>query len=267
MVGKAHTTLRRVLGILVPLVLAGGAAWFYANAPSASSLHARAHAQAEAAAPVPVASARTTATPTPPGRPTSDSTSNQPTTGEAAGPGVTEPGIRLSATPTPLGALEVSERVRLPADVTTIEIAVPDLARAGPGFAMLRPAASAVQLTAGDQPVVLPDDKLSATETVPLTGPTRTYELRYVLEGATVRSVPSKAGRALAALAPLSRSADPSTPVVILTSGDRVRNLACPRLAGDALACSDGVVGRMAVRGELRLDDALVVLQLDLPRP
>jgi hypothetical protein len=161
----------------------------------------------------------------------------------------------------------VSERVRLSTAVTTIEIAVPDLGRAGSGFAMLRPVASAVQLSVGDQPVVVPDTRLSATETVQLTGPTRTYELRYVLEGATVRSVPSTAGRALAALAPLSRPADTSTPVVIIPSGDSVRNLTCPHLVGDALACSDGVVGRMAVRGELRLDDALVLLQLDLPRP
>ena len=84
-----------------------------------------------------------------------------------------------------------------------------------------------------------------------------------------MRSVPSTAGRALAALAPVSTTAvtGADTQVVVATSGAAVRNLTCPRLTGDARACADGATGAMATRAPLAVGDALVVLQLDLPRP
>jgi hypothetical protein len=119
----------------------------------------------------------------------------------------------------------------------------------------------------GGQPVALSFSVLTAPRAIVLGLPIDTYELRYVLVGTSVRTVPSTSGRALAALGPVSRSLPPPSPVVVVTRGNTVRNLSCPLLSGNEVACSNGVKGAMSVRAPLALRSALVVLQLDLPRP
>ena len=185
------------------------------------------------------------------------------------GPGIDEPGATLSVTATATGDLEVSERARTATEVTRVVLRPPRIVRAGPDFADARPVLTEVQLTADGQPVVLPSDRVTDRIVVDLPTPATAYELRYVLEGATVRSVPSTAGRALAALAPASTTSVTGTDtlVAVRTSGDAVRNLTCPLLSGDARACADGAPSAMSTRRPLPVSDALVVLQLDLPRP
>ena len=282
-----RTRARHLMGIAVPVVLCASAVWVWGQAPTAASVQADARARAASAQQSasaggsssdgsggngPGQTAPPGATPGQPG--SSDGGADGSPSGGAAtptprGPGIDEPGATLSVTATATGDLEVSERARTTTEVTRVVLRPPRIVRAGPGFADARPVLTEVQLTADGQPVVLPSDRVTDRIVVDLPTPATAYELRYVLEGATVRSVPSTAGRALAALAPASTTSVTGTDtlVAVRTSGDAVRNLTCPLLSGDARACADGAPSAMSTRRPLPVSDALVVLQLDLPRP
>lgn len=293
---RTRVVLRRyVAGVALPLALASVAVWAWTRAPEATAAAAaREGGSPPAAVTTPGTEPRTPgdAQPRPSEPPTSSPTglgfptaltpepSSPSGTGTdaapdpspdggsgvvPAGPGTTVPGVRLSVTPAVDGTLEVSERVLLDSATTRLSLSPPDLSRAGGDFASARPVATAVQLSADGQPVAVGSGTVGAPRTVDLAQPASAFELRYVLTGADVRSVPSTAGRALAAVAPLTRTG--TTPVVITTSGDAVRNLTCAGLDGRATVCSDGVAGAMSVRDPLTDARALVVLQLDLPRP
>ena len=273
--GRLATTdpdvrLRHLAGVVGPLLLVVVAAWVYAALPRAGDLHERAAARpsetvAGLRAPKPAV------TPTTGGRP---STALQPTappkspgaTAGATGPGLTEPGIRISTRSTRTGTLEVSERVLVRTPIGRLELAPPDLTGAGDLFSAAFPRVTQLRLTVGGQPVALSSGVLTAPRSIAMTLPVDTFEVRYVLVGATVHSAPTKAGRALAALGPVSRSLPPPSPVVVATQGNAVRNLSCPLLTDDAVACSDGVRGAMSVREPLPPQAAVVVLQLDLGR-
>lgn len=301
MANDPRTRARHVAGIAVPVALCASAVWVWGQAPTAASVQAEARARAAATQQSAAAGSSTDSTPgqttTPaspgatPGQPgstaggssgrssggstggstggASGGVSGGTATAAPRGPGVDEPGATLSVAATATGDLEVSERVRTTAEVTRVVLRPPRLGRAGSDFADARAVLSGVQLTVDGQPVVLPSQRVTGRVVVDLPTPATAYELRYVLEGATVRSVPSTAGRALAALAPASTTAVTGldAPVVVRTSGDAVRNLTCPLLSGDARACADGVASAMSTRRPLPVVHALVVLQLDLPRP
>lgn len=267
------TRLRRLAGVVGPLLLVVAALWVYAVLPSASVLHGRATARAPTVtvaglkAPTPPAIPPASAPPPAVRAPTSSPTTPGTTGRGVTGPGVTEPGIRISTTITADGTLQVSERVRVAAEIGRLELAPPDLTLAGDEFNGAYPSATQLRLAVGGQPMALTFSALTAPRAIVLGLPVHTYELRYVLVGASVRSAPSKAGRALAALGPVSQSLPPPSPVVLVTRGKAVRNLSCPLLSGNEVACSDGVRGVMSVREPLPLRSALVILQLDLPRP
>lgn len=165
------------------------------------------------------------------------------------------------------GTFEVSEKILLVQPITQLTLRPPTIARAGTDFVQRRPIATAVQLTAGDQPVVLPSTEVSRFLTVDLPGPTMRLELRYVLSGVTVRSTPSRAGRALAALGPLSAGYSPDLPVTVTISGPGVRNLQCPAMPLSHQPCAAGERPHLRVGQALPWRDAIVVVQLDLPRP
>jgi hypothetical protein len=263
--------LRWVIGVVGPLALVVAAVWVYAVLPRAADLYGRAAGTAPTvtvagmSAPTPTAAPSTSALRLP--TPAAGTPTSTPATRGATGPGLTEPGVRISATTTTAGTLQVSERVVVRAATGRIELAPPDLSDAGDQFSAAFPRVTQLRLTAGSQPVALSFSLLEAPRTIVLGLPIHTYELRYVLAGASVHSVPSASGRALAALSPVSRSLTPPSPVVLVTRGKAVRNLSCPLLSGNDVACSDGVRGAMSVRTPLPLRYALVVLQLDLPRP
>lgn len=265
--------LRRIAGVVGTLLLVLAAVWVYAVLPSAAVLYGRATARAPTVtvagltAPTPPATLPATVPATLPTHAarTPTPTRTRTTTG-TTGPGLTEPGLRMSVTTTTAGTLQVSEHVLFRSAIGRIELAPPDLTGAGDEFSAAFPYATHLRLTAGGQPVALSFNTLTAPRAIILGIPIDTYELRYVLMGSSVRSVPSKAGRALAALGPLSQSLPPPSPVVLVTRGTTVRNLSCPLLSGNAVACSDGVRGAMGVREPLPQRSALVILQLDLAR-
>jgi hypothetical protein len=161
----------------------------------------------------------------------------------------------------------VSELVLLPVPQTELLLRPPPISQAGTEFRSRSPVATAIQLTAGDQPVILPSDTLRAALTVPLASSERRFELRYQLSGVTIRSTPSKAGRALAAIGPLTGVVAADLPVAVTVIGDGVRNLECRQLALDERACASGELPELRVNRVLRWQESVVVVQLDLSSP
>ena len=249
--GTVSVVLRRYgAGVMLPLLLSSVAVWVWGRAPAAADVVALTQSRTS---PSPTAAASSAPARSPvPGTP-------------ARGPGITVPGVRLSVVPAPDGTLVVAEQVVLDRPVQSLTLQPPSLAPAGSRFADATPVATGVQLAVKGQPVAVDSGTVDRRLTIDLPQSATAFELRYVLTGAIVRSVPSLTGRALAAFAPLS--AGDTSPVIVTTGGDSVRNVTCPLLDVDASACSDGLRGAMSVRDPLPRDRALVVLQLDLPRP
>lgn len=185
---------------------------------------------------------------------------DRPTTG----PGITEPGILLTASPASDGSFDVSELVLLPESQAELSLRPPPISQAGNEFRSSSPVATAVQVTAGDQPVVLPSDTLRAAVTLPLGSSEKRFELRYRLAGVTIRSIPSKAGRALAAIGPLTGRVAPDLPVAVSVVGIGVRNLDCRQLSLGQRACATGELPDLRVNRMLPWTRSVVVVQLDL---
>ncbi len=190
----------------------------------------------------------------PPGLP------NRPTTG----PGITEPGIQFTASPSSDGSFDVSEVVLLSQPQDELSLRLPPISQAGNEFGSRSPVATTVQVTAGDQPVVLPSDTLRAAVTLPLGSSEKRFELRYRLTGVTIRSTPSKAGRALAAIGPLTGKVAQDLPVAVTVIGSGVRNLDCRQLSLDERACATGELPDLRVNRVLPWAQSVVVVQLDL---
>ncbi len=178
------------------------------------------------------------------------------------GPGLTEPGINLVATTLADGTFEVAESALLRAPLRDLTLALPRQSYGGTSFP--RATAEQVQLTADGRPFEV--GQLRRGDLFRLTDPIERVELRYQLTGATVRSVPSVTGRALALLAPLTMRAGDSLPVSITVRGTAVRNLICPRLPPALQLCA-AATGSPGTVQPLTAGAAVVVVQLDLPRP
>ncbi len=249
---RARGPVRAVTAVLA-LLLAGAAVGYYQRADSAAELRAR-----DAASGAPDGEQ---AAPREPGTPSTEDTG-----AVTSGPGVTRPGILLRVTPVPGGALEVAETVRLRAPVDRIRLRAPRLGRAGGGFAELTPVATSVQLSLGDRPAEVPQEVGDDPTQVYLPVGTTAYTVRYLLEGTTVRSVPSTTGRALIGVGPLSQ-AGPAGRVNLVASGPEVLNLTCPLLEGNGAACGTPADDGFQLGAPLPGRSALVLVQVDLPEP
>lgn len=183
----------------------------------------------------------------------------------ADGPGVDEPGILMLVQPTAAGPLLVTEQVRLPAATTSITLAPPDLSRAGAAFAEAETQAINVQVSAGNQPVRVPDGVVSESTTLDVPRGNG-FEVSYELTGAMVRSVPSTARRALTGASPLFAEAPPYLPVVVVAAGPSVLGLNCPLLSLSERACGQGTLLARQTNSPLKFKNALVTVQFDLPK-
>ena len=256
---------RRAFGLVVIIVLLGGAVVFYRAAPGFPS------------SPKPVTTTRSgTATTVITSTGTLSASTSTPTTGSKAppstgrlpdGPGTTTAGIYLVATPSADGTFDVSELVLLDQPVSTLELRRPPVSMAGTDFRVLSPIAIQVQATADGQPVVVPNARIEGVTSLSLTSPATRFELRYRLMGATVRTMRSVPGRALGALLPVTTSVPDDLPVVIAASGPAVLNLTCPKLRLSEQACSVRGQGELRAGRTLPWRQAVVLVQLNLPRP
>ncbi len=153
------------------------------------------------------------------------------------------------------------------APTTSIRLTPARLALAGSDFSKAKPVATQVQVTAGDQPVVVPGGRISRPTDIALNTPAKRIELRYKLDGITVRSIPSPAGRALAAISPMASGVPKDFPVVMMISGNTVLNVECPFLPLRIRTCWTGRPPQVRVKPRLQWNKAVIVVQFDLPKP
>ena len=170
------------------------------------------------------------------------------------------------ASPLRDGSFDVAELVILPSQVDSVRLAPPKLAPGGKPFAGLKPVASDVQMSANNQPVIVPKGQVDSRLDIALVEPANRMELRYQLHDVTARSIPSRAGRALAVISPLA-AGDPRLHVVMMVSGGTVRNIQCPMRRGiSGQTCAAGRLPHLRAKGELPLSQAVIIVQFDLPR-
>lgn len=180
------------------------------------------------------------------------------------GPGVSSPGVLLIVTPSRGGAFDVWERVRLPDPVDTVTLSPPDVAGAGSQFEAAEPVVTMVQLSVDGQPIPVPDGVVDGPYDVPVEAQITEFDLSYQLDGTSVRSLPSTARRALAAVSPLLDDTPYNLPVSVIVNGP-VLGVDCPLLDLSDRACGRGTQERMQVSPNLPFDDAVVTIQFDLP--
>lgn len=258
--------LRRAMGFVLIAGLLISAVAFYRAAPelprsaptTASDPNSPTASASNSRTPSPSASATTSPKPT--------ATPTQTKAKLPKGPGTTEPGILLMASPLRDGSFDIAEIVLLTTSTSSIRLSPPQLTRAGSRFSNAKPVASQVQVSAGSQPVLVPDGRIKQRIDLPLNAPAKRIELRYHLSGITVRSMPSRAGRALIAIRPLVAGAPEDLPVAMLVSGNTVLNIECPVLRLRDRACSMGRPPNLRVKRKLPWRNAVIVVQFDLPR-
>lgn len=272
--------LRRATGLLVVWLLLLSAVVVYDRArdlttPAADAQEYDAGSSAAPSTPAP-------STPAPPGQPPTGAAPETEDDPEApsppsaglpragilgpglptSGPGIDEPGVLLVATALADGSFEVTEQVLLEEPTTALVLAPTSTESAGRPFADTAVVAAEVQVTSAGQPVVVPEATVSR-RTVLTVPATREVTVSYRWVGATVRSVPSTARRALAVVGPLTGPSVGDLPVSVVVPGETVRTLTCPMLPPTEQVCGSG--DPAAVVGSLTGRDALVVVQLDLP--
>ena len=261
---------RRALGLVVIMVLLACAVAFYRVAPGlpASPKPARTSATpATSVTPSPTASQSAPSPSATSPTPTQSSPTIPPNSQLPDGPGSTTAGIYLLASPASDGSFDVNEFVLLDKPVSTLDLRLPPVSQGGNEFRSLHPSAIQVQASADRQPVVIPDARIRGDISLPLVMPATRFELRYRLKGVTVRSMRSVPGRAIAALGPVSAGVPANLPVRIRVNGQAVLNLVCPSLRLSKQACSAGSPPKLRVNRNLPWRQALVLVQLNLPRP
>jgi hypothetical protein len=261
---------RRALGLVVIMVLLACAVAFYRVAPGLPASPKPARTSAAPTTPAgssPTASPSVTSSSAASPTPTQSSRTIPPNRQLPDGPGTTTVGIYLAATPASDGSFDVSELVLLDRPVTTLDLRLPPVSQGGTEFRSLHPSATQVQADADGQPVVIPDARIRGDVSVPLVAPATKFELRYRLTGVTVRSMGSVPGRAIAALGPVSAGVPRNLPVAIRVTGQGILNLVCPSLRLSQQACSAGNLPRLRVNRNLPWSQAVVLVQLNLPRP
>ena len=264
---------RRAVGIIVVLLIFGGAFVFYRLAPdlpssagSAPTTTGSARNQSAGAGSTPVATPSLVPRQSPSGPVPQQraSTTLSPTQGQ---PGVTAIGVHLSAAPGADGSFKVVESVILDKPVTALQLRVPPISEGGSTFGSMQPRAVDVQISAGGQPVVVSGGQVTVDVSLPLAAPASKVLLRYRLTGVTARTPGSTAGRALAALGPIVAGVPANMPVAISIRGRTVLNLRCPHLRLRYQACSTGSNGNLRVSRLLPWQQSVIVIQFNLPRP
>lgn len=186
-----------------------------------------------------------------------------------AGPGLTEPGILMEFSPRADGGFDVAEHVILNTRVSRIVFTPPSRREAGALFGKTRASIVDLQVQGGDgQPLGrIPSGRLTRATSVPLGGTASTLVLRYRLQGTSVRSIPSTAGRALAYIRPITAGFDTTLRIRVAASGTGALNLTCPALPAAQRACATGTAPNLMARFDAPNSDSTVVVQLDLPEP
>ena len=284
---RYSSALRRAAGALLTVGLLIAAVAYFRMVPPGTLASGPAVANTSAVEPTllppsseppttsaPPSTAKATPTPTPARspRPTLTTTTLAPPSDTAPedlpeGPGTTLPGILLIALPNADGSFEVWESVRLAAPVNVVILEPIDPGALGGSVGETRPRAQRVQVTAGDQPVMLPSQSVAEPTEVSMDRPATRIALRYQLRDSTVRSTRSTAGRALGALGSMVSGVPDDLPVAIMVRGRSVRNLLCPTEPLSERACASGQAPNMRVNRPLPRRASVIGVQFDLGVP
>ncbi len=178
--------------------------------------------------------------------------------------GLTEPGILLIASPAADGSFDVVERAWLAQPVGALTLRPAPVAEAGHEFAAASATATGAQLSAGDHLSAVPVGTIDGASTLSVAQGDH-FELRYRLAQVTVRSSPSAAGRALAAIGPLIAGAGDDLPVHFIVSGASVLGLNCPLLPFAEQSCGSRVATGPGFEHELPARLALATVQFNVP--
>jgi hypothetical protein len=181
-----------------------------------------------------------------------------PTSVRPSGRGPGTAGIRLTAAVRADGAMDVIEIVVLRSAVDHVPLDLPPVRSALGALRRSEPSAVSLRGVADGRPLVLAPSEVREAIDLPMYGLVTRLELRYRLTGATVRSKPSRPRRALAVVAPLTASADPTLPTTIVVTGAVLLNAFCPRLA--ERLCAVGDPPRLSVRPRISAQYAVIVL-------
>ncbi|TDD55436.1 hypothetical protein E1263_26170 [Kribbella antibiotica] len=182
---------------------------------------------------------------------------------ETPGPGVTTPGIRMTAVPRSDGSFDMVEDVILPEAADSLQVQVPTSGELLPGLmTKTAPRASDLQLLADDSVVPLDTSTVDTTRDLTLPTPATKLRLTYRLTGTTVRRTPQRPQRAAAALRPLLAPDEDTLPTSVSVSSGLL-NAVCPLLT--ETRCAVGDPPNLTIRPDIPASQALVVIQLDLP--
>jgi hypothetical protein len=200
-------------------------------------------------------------------------TSLNPAPGGSAA--VAKPGIAIAAHPDSDGSFMVSEVVTLPVAMTEVILRPPSIGDAGTGFERRRPTAMNAEVSAGGQPLAVPDGPIHAALTLRWGSPTQQLRLSYRLSDVSVASAarpgldPSAramAGRrAVAAFASLLAGMPADLPVTVVVTGKTVLSLTCPQLSLARMACGAGAVPRFRTLHPIPFGRSRVLVQYDRP--
>ncbi|GAB3813325.1 hypothetical protein [Kribbella italica] len=180
------------------------------------------------------------------------------------GPGLTAPGIRLTGVPRGDGSFDVTEQVMFRTPTSTIQLQLPKSGERLQGLmARTKPEVISLQVVADGDLVTVRDTQVKAARDLQLDSPATELKLTYRLSGSSARSLPSRAGRALAAISPLTAATDGTLPTNLAVSGGGLLNAICPLLK--ETRCAVGEPPELGIQQGLPADRALAVLQLDLP--
>ena len=94
------------------------------------------------------------------------------------GPGTTQPGILLMASLLRDGSFDIAEIVKLTDATSSVRLSPPNLTLAGDRFANAKPVATQVQVSADNQPVLVPGGRVSRQIDIALLQPAKRIELR-----------------------------------------------------------------------------------------
>jgi hypothetical protein len=196
--------------------------------------------------------------------PVSPSPSVTPTRRPSAqGPAIT-PTAHLEAVSRPDGSFDVVETVTFRKPQNWLLVAPPQPSAGGPTMATAKPRAVNLRLTSDGRPVGTATQEITQQLDLRFDETVQQIELHYRLTGATVRSTPAPAGRALALLAPLSRASDETLRTTLTIRGAAVRNLYCPLLPPNQRLCAASEGPQRGVVSSVAAGQAQVVVQLDL---
>jgi hypothetical protein len=180
------------------------------------------------------------------------------------GRGLSGPGIRLTAVPRGDGSFDITEEVVLRQATVELPLRLPQSGkRLQAMMTPTTPNVTGLKIVGDGFPVPLDQSSLTRSRNLQLFTAATKFRLTYRLNGSSARTPQSRPRRAAAALRPLTAGLDGSLPTDLVVAGGLL-NAVCPQLK--ETRCAVGETPSLGIKRGIPASQALVVLQLDLPK-